>query len=217
MTVGITLTTFSFEVANRQMLRRYYGPGITFLIGLALSLLGITNRVLGFVVIGISVLWTLLVLPFVSPWLPSIGFERGDGIALRVRGPVRRPHGKRKLRQETQTLVKDIHDYLRSQPNATIQSITDHQATTQAMSTAKDEAEKTAIWNQMTLRLIEHSEKERRDLAERFGGRLHYLIGEYKRRGLLTDSDASLLGWQAGSMYWISQGATTLDALARRL
>ncbi len=199
------------------MLRRYYGPGITFLIGLALSLLGITNRVLGFVVIGISVVWTLLILPFISPWLPSIGLEHGDGIALRIRGPAQRPRGKRKVRQETQSLVKDINDYLRSQPNATIQSLTDHQATTQAMSKATDEAEKNAIWNRMTLRLIERSEKERRDLAERFGGRLHYLIGEYKRRGLLSEGDAHLLEWQAGSMHRMGQTATTLDGLSRRL
>jgi len=199
------------------MLRRYYGPGITFLIGLALSMLGITNRVLGLAVIGISVLWTLLVLPVVSPWLPSIGLEHGDGIALRIRGPMRRPQGKRKVRQETQSLVRDIRDYLRSQPNATIQSLTDHQATTQAMSNAKDEAEKNAIWNQMTLGLIERSEKERYELAERFGGRLHYLIGEYQRRGLLNEGDAHLLEWQAGSMHWMGQTATTLDALGRRL
>jgi hypothetical protein len=46
---------------------------------------------------------------------------------------------------------------------------------------------------------------------------MHYLIGEYKRRKLLSDGDASMLEWQLGSKFWVAQAATTLDALARRL
>jgi hypothetical protein len=199
------------------MLRRYYGPGITFLIGLALSLLGVTNRVLGFVVIGVSVLWTILVLPFVSPWLPTIAVEHGDGIALRFRGPDRRPQGKRKLRQETQSMVRDIHQYIKTKPSATVESLAQHQATSQAMQGAKDEAEKQAIWNKSTMELITGYEKDKQELAEHFGGRMHYLIGEYKRRKLLSDSDASLLEWQLGSKFWLAQAGSALDALARRL
>jgi hypothetical protein len=87
----------------------------------------------------------------------------------------------------------------------------------EAMQGAKDEGEKQAIWNRSRMDLIAGYEKDKQELAEHFGGRMHYLIGEYKRRKLLSDSDAHLLEWQLGSKFWIAEAATTLDALARRL
>jgi hypothetical protein len=65
--------------------------------------------------------------------------------------------------------------------------------------------------------MSERGEQERRELVERFGGRLRYLSGEYVRRGLLTAGDAGHLDWECGALHWIIDAATSLEALAHRL
>jgi hypothetical protein len=147
--------------------------------------------------------------------LPSVEVDRtGQGFALRFLPPER--SGKKKLRSETFRLAKDIHAYLKAQPSSSAQSIAEHQQFVQATQGAS-EAETNARWQEYTAKSVERSERERLELAQRFGGRLQYLFAEYQRRGMLTDRDVSRMEWEAGSSHWIAGSASRLEGLAHRL
>jgi hypothetical protein len=82
---------------------------------------------------------------------------------------------------------------------------------------AETEEERSALWREQTQRRMEQWDRERQDLAARFGGRLAYVTSEYQALGMLSEGDAHHLEWEAQSMFWISRAATTLERLARGL
>lgn len=172
----------------------------------------------GGLLIGIALLWTGLLLPPVSHRLPQVSVERNnraDGIALRVRPPEAR--GKKRLRQETERLVSEMHDYLRSQPDPSAKSLRGHQEAVRAMDVASTEEDRRRLWDEYTQRIVEESGRERQELAALFGDRMRYVLYEYQQRGMLSESDSSLLAWQAQSAVWLHEAASTLGGLAKRL
>lgn len=141
-----------------------------------------------------------------------IHVERGPaGDYLRVRLPQR--GGKRRLRREALALAAEIHAHLAKAPSSFGVPMAQHRA----MMSAKDEAERAEIWEQQTQAMIADSDRQSRELAGLFGGRLRYLVGEFVRRGLLTAPEADKLIWEANSYHWIKEAATELEALALRL
>ena len=85
-------------------LKRVAGPGAAFLFGVGLQLSGWSVHWLGWILIGVAVVWALLAVPALSGRLPSVSLERGDGVALRIRRP--ELTGRRKLRADTLALVR---------------------------------------------------------------------------------------------------------------
>ncbi len=150
----------------------------------------------------------------VTSRLPRPSVERGDGFVIRVRPPEH--GGKHRLRQHTTALVKDIRDFLKTQPAPHIESVREHTEMTRRMQNVAEE-ERTAIWNEYTQKMTERTARETQNLAERFGGRLRYVSLEYQRRGLLSESDARQMQWMANSVGWLAQAANELEALALRL
>ena len=62
---------------------------------------------------------------------------------------------------------------------------------------------------------MERSDRERRELAALFGGRVRGLLGEYRRRNMIDDGGVTLLEWECHSVHWITEAASTLEALRR--
>ena len=147
--------------------------------------------------------------------LPRLAVERGDGLALRMRAP--EVQGKRKLRQQTLALVREIRDYQKTQPAPYVETLRAHWEATALMKKAGSKEERTAIWHEFQLGESERYARESQSLAERFGGQLAYLASEYKRRGLLDDIGANRIGWQSSSGGWLASAAAELEALAMRL
>jgi len=150
----------------------------------------------------------------VTSRLPRPSIERGDGLVIRVRPPEH--GGKRRLRQETTALVKDVRAFLKTQPAPYTESMREHTEMTRQMQNVTEE-ERNAIWTEYTQQMTERHARETQNLAERFGGRLLYLSGEYRRLGLLKDADAHHMQWMANSVGWLAQAANELEALALRL
>jgi hypothetical protein len=172
------------------------------------------------IVVGVIVCGLVLILSMrpVRSRLPRVRLDRrgpGNGFAIQFHPPA--AQGRRRVRQESFVLAKDIHEFLRDQPAPYLSSLADHQAMVTGMNAANTDEEKQAVWNQFTARETERWTHENQELAARFGGRLHYLIGEYRRRGMLTDSEASKLAWECSSSGWLAQAASELEALGRRL
>jgi hypothetical protein len=65
--------------------------------------------------------------------------------------------------------------------------------------------------------MMEVSSAEKRDLQERFGGRLEYVVEKLERRGLLKHAEATETLWFASSWGWLGAAAQRLNALAKRL
>lgn len=85
------------------------------------------------------------------------------------------------------------------------------------METATTEDDKKRIFVEYSRRESARMEAEGVELAQLFGGRLHYVVDEFRRRGLLGESDASQLRWEASSRGWIRHAAQKIEALALRL
>ncbi len=172
----------------------------------------LVDGVVAFLLIGLAA--ALLENATVRARLPSLALERGNGIAIRVRPPER--GGRRRLRRQTAELVKDIREYLKAQPAPYVDSMREHQQMSARMQNAT-ETERHAIWQEYSLQSTERFARESQELAARFGGRLIHLSTEYQRRGLLSQSDAHKLQWEANSLGWLGSAASELGALALRL
>jgi hypothetical protein len=196
------------------VLRRYAPAGVTTLIGAGLQLGGWTAAGLAYILIGVGVLWTIWVLPPVADRRPKLVLERGyqvNNLALRVLPPPR--SSKKKLRSETIDLVAKLHGYVRALPSK--REISSEEADGAAAATTR--AEKSAVWQKARAREREIDDAHRLEMADLFGGQVKYLVGEFQRRGMVTDQEATQLEWKLASPGWLSSGATDLEALARRL
>ena len=197
------------------MFRRVAPIAVPVVLGVGFQLTGWVSHDLGYACFAIAIVWICLLPNAVSQRVPSVAVEHGDGFAIRIRPPARQ--GKRRLKRDTTNLVRDIWSYLKSVPDDQIESLQAWQENTRRMQEAKDEAEKGAIWNEYTNAMTLSYSQQGRDLTERFGGQIEYLLGEYQRRRLLEASEVHRLVWQSGSRHWIQSTATTLEALALRV
>lgn len=200
------------------MVKKFAGPGIALLLSVGFTILGWTSPVLGTILIGLAALWALMVVPPVAQRLPHLAVERGsraDGIAVRIRPP--EAQGVKKLRKETDSLVHDIHEFLRSSEPPWADVIIGTRATHRAMAAAETEEETNHLWDQSIQELLERSARERQQLAALFGDRLRYVLHEYRQRGMISDSDARHIEWEAQSIGWLHEAATALGALSKRL
>jgi len=118
-----------------------------------------------------------------------------------------RPVTNRRLRKETHSLVADIHRYVRENPRyePSFWSAAGH-----------------ADWFALQEEYEKRSQEERNALAERFGGRVAFVLSEFDKRGMLSDdmssdSSKSLLLWKAQSLHWIIDLAGVLSGLALQL
>ena len=98
-----------------------------------------------------------------------------------------------------------------------VDSFADSQTTFRAMEAAKNEADRQAVWEQSALRMTEQYDRERQEMAELFGGRVRYVIGEFVRLRRLDSGEATHLEWECSSAHWIATAAMELEALALRL
>lgn len=169
--------------------------------GLALWVLGVGTIA--------AIYWIATAQPVVSR-VGSITWEtQGRSHALRFNPPEGR--GKKKLKKETEQLVRDIWEHVQSSP------VQEHREVSRAMQAADSENDRSAIWHAYTEQLLEDSERERRANREKFGGRLEYVLREFQRLGWIDESERSSLMWKLGSNHWIQDTASALEALAKKL
>lgn len=126
------------------------------------------------------------------------------------------PTSKRRLRRETKALVGDIRKFVADEP-APWAAIAEHQQQmTRGLTAATTTEERQELAARSQLAFVESRERERHDLAARFGGRGEVIIGEGQRRNLLTEAEADHLRWYLQSKGWLSEAAIRLEALGRR-
>lgn len=125
--------------------------------------------------------------------------------------------GRRQLRQDTLALVKELHAHVQSQPSSMARSHAEHFAMAAASKAAKDEAEAAEIWNRYTAKTTERYERERQEIAERFGGKILAVVEQYHRRGVIDDQTRTMLLRRSTSLSDLSETASTLEAWARQL
>lgn len=160
-------------------------------------------------VFGVGLATVVLLSTGMASW---VGIESSPaGAYLRVRLP--QIGGKRRLRKEAISLSGDIHSHLATAPPSFDLALMGQRE----MAGAKDEAERREIWARQTQMMVGESDRQSRELAQLFGGRLRYVTDEFRRRGLLSERDAQLLVWQSGSYHWIKDAASQIEALARKL
>jgi hypothetical protein len=198
------------------MLRRYGPVAIPLLLGFAIKLTNVANQLIGYALFGVAFVWIVVLVPVVSARLPTLAWERrppGTGFAIAYRPPA--GSGKRRLREDTRSLVRDIWTYVKEQPQESPWAWRDLGRRSDA---AKDDDEKRAIWDEYNAAEQQRYFRQQQELSERFGGRLRLIVDDYQRRGYLTDQDVDLLMWQSHSIHWISwSAAPKLEALALRL
>ncbi len=145
---------------------------------------------------------------------PTLRFEngpRGTGLGVRILPPEH--NGKRRLRDETLSLSREIHEYLQTQPPSFSEALTGHAA----LMSAATEEERNALWEEQNSRRWQRMQEEQRQLAQLFGVRVAYLLNEYRHRGMLSESDAGKIEWYMHSNHWAPNAANELGALAHRL
>jgi hypothetical protein len=178
---------------------------------------GLQSAWLGITLMALGAAWGVVAIPAVAGRLPALSLKRPHGklFSLDVSLPER--YGRKRLKRETLALAEEIHNYVKAQPSSSASALVDHHNMVRAMEATETEDEKNRVWEEHTRVLTETYDQERRELGRRFGGRISYLASEYQRRDFLTESEVSKLEWETGSMWWIQQAATKLEALAHRL
>jgi hypothetical protein len=198
------------------VLKRTAGPGVAFLLGVGLQLSGWTVHWLGWILIGMAVVWATFALPAVAERLPVFSWDRGgDGVVLRIRRPAR--SGRRRLRRDALALAGEIHAHVQSAPVPHSRSSEQFFDNVAAMKAAQSEAERNQLWREYTNRSTEEWAREAQQLTALFGGRMQYLAEELRRRGRITDLELRKLEWEVNSLYWLADAATTIEAAALRL
>lgn len=147
-----------------------------------------------------------------TAWEPVA--SRLPSVSIKVRPPQRA--GRRRLRHDALSLVGDIRRYVKDAPSAAAfhaESV----ATNVALRAAKDEQERQGIAQAHSQRLMEQSEREGQELAERFGGRVRHVADEFVRRGLLERGDADKMAWEIKSQPWTVEAANRIEGLALHL
>lgn len=149
-------------------------------------------------------------------WLSSfvrISHDPSGWLHISVRQPSR---PKRKLRNETMQLVSELRVYIGNQPNPV----------TERMKQVLAAGGPGRNWIVGDAFDIDLDNKSRNEMNQKFGGRVQYLVGEYKRLGMLPDrrSSNNLEEPNANdilhSFYrlpWAHEAANQLEALARQL
>lgn len=110
-----------------------------------------------------------------------------------------------------------MHAYLRVQPSPALEFSREHAETMRAMNAAATEDERMSIWDESGHRAAERWDRQRQELSGRFGDRVRYVLTEYERRGMISESKVRHLEWLAQSANWLHEAASELGALARRL
>jgi hypothetical protein len=130
-----------------------------------------------------------------------------------------RPASKRKLKKNVMGLVAQLREFeSREIPLRTKMENEHFQRMTLSIN-AKDKAETDALWHEQMRERRELDERQALHLREQLGGQLSYAIREFRRRQMLTDSEATKLEWETGngSPYWVSHATNTLEGMARQL
>lgn len=65
----------------------------------------------------------------------------------------------------------------------------------------KAEAEQSAIWNRYRQEDMAESERIRRDIYEKVGGRATHVLNEYRRRGKIDDAQYQRFLWKMNSVH----------------
>ncbi len=130
-----------------------------------------------------------------------------------------RPASKRKLRKNVMGLVAQLREFERCEIPLRTKMEDEHFRRMALSINTKNQAEKHALWHEQTSERRELDERQALQLREQLGGQISYAIREFRRRRMLTDSEASKLEWETGngSPYWVSHATNTLEGLARQL
>jgi hypothetical protein len=194
-------------------MRRFLGPLLALLAGFGWELTGWENEGVGIALLAVAGIWGVLEVPLVRRRRPTLhaGRRRGRFALLEVAPPER--GGRRRLRRETFTLTREIHEFLKTEPPSFSEALTTHAV----LMAASTEEERNAAWAERNARIWQRMQEEHRQLAQLFGDKVTYLLSEYRRRGMLSESDASMLDWYMQSNHWAPNAANALGALARRL
>jgi hypothetical protein len=127
----------------------------------------------------------------------GIGFWPGIWNWIKEQFLACRPMSKRKLRKETQGLVADIYGFAKSHPSAHVTTANAFFGRSAQEQDATTPEEKREIGLAINSELTAAYENERHELHERFGGRIQHVVGEFRRRALLLDDEASILNGSA--------------------
>jgi hypothetical protein len=106
--------------------RRYAGPGAVFLFGLGWQVTGLESAWLGIVLMGLGAAWGLVAIPPVAARLPDISLKRPPGKLLSLDVSLPERYGRKRLKRETMTLAREIHEYVKEQPSPSEAVMSDH-------------------------------------------------------------------------------------------
>jgi hypothetical protein len=217
------------NLAVRRGARAVFGIAIAGLVqnkfhGLSLGTGG--WLVLTWATLVLSGVYLLLTERFVRKRLPTLHVERKSGVEGTIMRIVPPEHpvlgrGTRKrrarLRAAALELVSDMRAYLAEQSAPMVDAMDQHQAATDAMHAAPNDQERRRLWNAQGLEMAEQMERERQQLASRFGGRIEHVLAEYARLGVIEDGAAVHIRELCGSKWWLSQAASKIEGIAQQL
>jgi hypothetical protein len=133
---------------------------------------------------------------------------------IRLRPPSRR---RRKLYNETMQLVSELRAYVKSQPDPAVERI---------KSVLAANGPKGRIWNFQDTYEADLFNQSKNELNEKFGGRVQYIVGEYRKLGMLPERrshesmdepTANDIRLSAVRLPWVHEAANQLEVVARRL
>jgi hypothetical protein len=153
-------------------------------------------------------------------WLSSfikINRTPSGGLNITVERPSR---GKRKLRNETMQLVSELRAYINSLPNPVTERIKQVLAANGGIPNRR-------IWNFQDAFDADLQNRSKNEMNQRFGGRVRYVVGEYKKLGMLPERrspggspdeiNANAILQTFDNLPWAHEAANQLEALARQL
>jgi hypothetical protein len=156
----------------------------------------------------------------VRSWLSSfikINRTPSGGLNITADRPSR---GKRKLRNETMQVVSELRAYIKGQPSPVTERIK------QVLAEPMNRMPNVEIWNYQDAFEADLDKRSKDELNTMFGGRIPYLVGEYKRLEMLPDHrsredpeepNAADILRNFDRLPWAHIAANQLEVLARRL
>lgn len=164
-------------------------------------------------------LWAAFAVSFALWVFSTSGLVTVSEGHLQIRVPYRRRRRvtKRQVRAETESLIKDLQTYIREAPSTWLESQDRAQAYMDQIRQDMSDAERHAIWQELSRDETERHQRDHNEVGFRFGGRLEWLMAEYAKRGILERGDRMDLYWASGSSSVLPHLVARLEVLAKRL
>jgi hypothetical protein len=137
--------------------------------------------------------------------------SEGERLLLRIR-----PISKRRLWRETDAIATDLEEFVRTHDTSAATTVRGFSLSFR-LENVEDQNERDAIWAEHMTEVLENHEKQAAELREFDGGRVSFVLREYERRGLLSESERIRLEFWASFTAMAAEAADRLRGLAKRI